>query len=117
MRISQELKVAKIALEELKGIDILELDVTQHTAFFSHIIICTGSSGRHTRSLADHVARMAKEQGLNVLGYASDLSSDWVLVDLGDVVVHVMQAETREFYSLENLWGPFEEQYAEAIAS
>lgn len=109
MQTSSELRIAKHALEELKAIDITTLDVAKHTPFISQMIICTGSSSRHVKALADNVERMAKENNIEILGYEGHENADWVLVDLGDVVIHVMQAETREFYNLESLWGDFEE--------
>lgn len=90
------------ALEDMKGHDITVIDTLGKTDVFDAMIIVTGTSDRHVKSLANHVAQEAKEKGLDVLGIEQDRS--WVLVDLYDVIVHIMLQETREFYSLEKLW-------------
>jgi len=90
------------ALEELKGIDITVIETEGKTDVFDTMIIVTGTSDRHVKSLANNLVQEAKHKKLDVLGVEQDRS--WVLVDLYDVIVHVMLAETREFYSLEKLW-------------
>lgn len=92
------------ALEDLKGIDIKVLDVQHLTTVTDYMIICTGTSNRHVKSLADNVVDSAKKHGERPLGMEGIESSEWVLVDLGSVVVHVMQAQARGFYQLEKLW-------------
>ncbi len=89
-------------LEEMKGVDILVLDMDGKTDVFDAMIIATGTSDRHVKSLANKVVDEAKSKKIGVLGVEQERS--WVLVDLYDVVVHVMLEETREFYSLEKLW-------------
>ena len=93
------------ALDDLKGKDIITLDVKSLTSVTDYMVICTGSSNRHVKSLADNVYTELKKQGLQALSVEGDAgSAEWVLVDFGDVVVHVMLEEARNFYELEKLW-------------
>lgn len=105
MRVGSRLvQIAKNALEDLKGTDIKVLDVAHLTTVTDWMIICTGTSTRHVKSLADNVADAARESGNRPLGTEGADGSEWVLVDLGSVVVHVMQAQARIHYQLEKLW-------------
>jgi len=102
---AEQLKdLAVAALEDLKGRDILALDVRKLTGVTDYMVFCTGNSDRQVKSLANNVEVEAKKAGVKALGTEGQLGGDWVLVDFGDVVVHVMQAETRAFYDLERLW-------------
>jgi len=92
------------AMEELKGVDILSLDVADTSGFTDHMIIVTGTSRRHVKSLADNLLRRCREAGVRPLGVEGEEAADWVLVDLGDAVVHIMSPDTRQFYNLEKLW-------------
>ncbi|MCW8919738.1 MAG: ribosome silencing factor [Gammaproteobacteria bacterium] len=103
---ADELKdVVVAALEDLKGVDIKTLDVRGKTSITDVLVIAAGTSTRQVKALADHVVERVKEAGLQPLSVEGERESNWVLVDLGDVVVHVMLPETRDFYNLEKLWG------------
>ncbi|MDC9720198.1 MAG: ribosome silencing factor [Gammaproteobacteria bacterium] len=106
MPIENLLTLITTALEEMKGKDIVQLDVRGLSNVTDYMVIATGTSNRHVKSLADEVSFQAKQNGVPPLGVEGEMSGDWVLSDLGDVVVHVMQAEAREFYDLERLWNP-----------
>ncbi len=92
------------AIESLKGLEIVVLDVSEKTSIADFLVIATGTSGRHVKSIANEVLVKAKEAGYEALGCEGEDSANWVLVDLGDVIVHVLQKESRDFYELEKLW-------------
>lgn len=92
------------ALEDLKAKDITVLDVRGRTSVTDVMIIASGTSSRHVKSLADNVVDEVKAAGERPLGVEGGATSDWILVDLGDLVVHVMLPATREFYDLERFW-------------
>jgi len=92
------------ALDDLKATDINILDVTTMTSITDSMIIATGTSSRHVKSLADLVIESSKKKGYRPLGSEGGPGSEWVLVDLGDIIVHVMTATAREFYDLDGLW-------------
>jgi ribosome-associated protein len=98
----KELAVA--ALEDLKGVDIKVLDVHELTPIADWMVICTGTSNRHVKSLAENVMDKAKSAGSPARGVEGLGEGEWVLVDLDNVIVHVMQTQTRAFYQLEKLW-------------
>ncbi len=108
---TDELKqLARQALEDLKGLDIAEYDVRGMTTVTDVMLIASGTSDRHVKSLADAVVMACKKAGAPPLGVEGEREGEWVLVDLGDVVVHVMQPRIREFYALEKLWTVTEEK-------
>ena len=92
------------AIEDLKGEKIIQLDVKGKTSFTDLMVIVSGTSSRHVKSIADNVMEKVKQAGVIPLGMEGEAQAEWVLVDLGDIVVHVMQPQVREFYSLEKLW-------------
>lgn len=95
---------ALVALEDLKGKDIVSLDVSELSDVMDTLIICTGTSSRQVKSLADNVVEEGKKAGVRPIGVEGMDQGDWVLVDYGDLVVHVMLADVRSFYDLEKLW-------------
>jgi len=92
------------ALEALKARDIVELNVAELTNVTDVMVVASGTSSRHVSALADNVIEKAKEAGLRPLGVEGQQTGEWVLVDLGDVIAHVMMPETRQLYDLERLW-------------
>lgn len=92
------------ALEEIKAKDIVTLDVTALTDIMDNLVVASGSSNRQVKALADNVVERCKNAGYRPLGVEGMEGAEWVLVDLGDVVVHLMLPETRAFYELEKLW-------------
>ncbi len=92
------------ALEELKAKDVREIDVRGKTSIADMLIIASGTSSRHVKSIADEVVKYAKQAGMMPLGVEGQREAEWVLVDLGDIVVHIMLPRIREFYGLERLW-------------
>ncbi len=93
------------ALEALKGIEIKVLNVRGKTSVTDILVIAAGGSSRQIRALANNVQEMVKQKGVVPLSSEGTHESGWILIDLGDVVVHVMLRETRDFYNLEKLWG------------
>nr|WP_230473757.1 ribosome silencing factor [Dyella choica] len=97
-------KTVIAALEDLKAKDIREIDVRGKTSIADLLVIASGTSARHVKSIADEVVKFAKKAGVMPLGVEGEQEAEWVLVDLGDVIVHVMLPRIREFYGLERLW-------------
>ena len=97
-------KLVVDAIEEIKGLDIKVLHVEPLTTITDYMVIATGTSNRHVKSIADNVIVKAKAAGHRPLGIEGADSGEWVLVDLADAVVHVMQVQARAFYQLEKLW-------------
>ena len=92
------------SLEELKAVDIETIDLAGQTDIADYMIVASGTSDRHLHALADKVHLDSKTAGHPPLGMEGEDSRDWVLVDLGDIIVHLMRPETREHYALEKLW-------------
>ena len=102
---SEELvKIAVAALEDLKAQDITTIDVRGKTSITDFMVIASGTSSRQVKALVDNVLEKVKEQGIRPLGSEGLEGGEWALLDLGDIVVHVMQVATRQFYDLERLW-------------
>lgn len=104
MQLDDLRKIVVDALDSLKAVDVKVLDVGKISSFTDVMIVATGTSTRHVKALADCVTEKCKEAGVRPLGVEGERESEWILVDLGDVVAHVMNPQTREFYQLEKLW-------------
>lgn len=97
-------QLVRTALEDLKAKDVSEIDVRGKSGVTDLLVIASGTSSRHVKSIADEVVKKAKQAGMPPIGVEGQREAEWVLVDLGDVIVHVMLPRTREFYGLERLW-------------
>lgn len=97
-------KVVEGALDEMKAVQVKVLDVRQLTDVADTLIIASGNSDRHVRSIAERVLEHAKKAGFRAMGVEGQRDGEWVLVDLQDVIVHIMLPRVREIYRLENLW-------------
>jgi len=104
MRLEKLVQATIAALEDIKGRDIEVLDVRKMTSLFDKIIIVTADSGRQGKALSNSVQEKLKAQGARVYGVEGEQVGEWILVDLGDVVVHIMQPAIRQYYNLEELW-------------
>ncbi len=98
-------KIAVDALEDIKGKDIVVMDVAHLSPLFERMIIASGDSSRQVKALADNVREKLKEAGVHLIGTEGGQGSDWVLVDAGRIIVHVMHPTVRAYYNLEELWG------------
>lgn len=104
MRIDKLAKIAVSALEDIKARDIVVLDVRKLTSLADTMIIASAESNRQVKALARHVREKLEEAGASIIGVEGEETAEWVLVDAGDVVVHVMQPAVRTYYDLEELW-------------
>ena len=104
MNSEQVKQLAEEALDDLKALNVVTMDVSALTDVMDYLVIASGSSSRHVKSLASNVSVEMKKHGVRPLGIEGEAAGDWVLVDLGDVVVHVMLPDTRDLYDLERLW-------------
>ena len=105
MKAAQLEKIVVAALEDIKGKDIEVINTAKLTPLFERLVIASGDSNRQVRSLARNVADKVREAGGEILSTEGEDGGEWVLVDLGDVVVHIMQPAIRSYYNLEELWG------------
>ncbi len=106
MKLNELQDLVQNSLEDMKAVDIVNIDVKGKSSMTDVLYIATGNSTRHVKSIAEMVAISVKEAGVDIIGVEGKGSSEWVLVDLNDIIVHVMLASTREFYALEKLWEP-----------
>ncbi len=101
----EELKPLVInALEDLKVAELTEVDVRDKTSMTDIMLVAVGTSNRHVKSLANHVIMECKQAGVMPLGVEGERDGEWVLVDLGDILVHIMQPQVRDYYDIEKLW-------------
>ena len=105
MDIRKQQRAVVDALEDVKAQDIRVFNTQELTGLFDRVVIATATSNRQTRALAKSVEDKAKEIGLTVIAIEGLETGEWVLVDLGDIVVHIMQAAIRQYYNLEEIWG------------
>lgn len=105
MNLQKLQRVVIDALEDVKAQDIKVFDTTGVTSLFDRVVVASGTSNRQTRALADRVRERVKEAGGDVLSVEGEDTGEWVLVDLADIVVHVMQPAIRQYYNLEEIWG------------
>lgn len=96
--------ILELALQDLKASDIKILDVRKLTSIADFMIIASGRSNRQLRAMADRVIETAKQHGMEIFGVEGQKEGEWVLIDLGDIIVHAMQPAVREYYQLEKLW-------------
>lgn len=105
----EKIKLAVVdAIEDIKGFDISVMDVREMTSLASYMIVASASSSRQTKAIANNVLEKLKELGVNARGTEGEREGEWVLVDLGDIIVHIMLPTTRAYYNLEQLWGAAE---------
>jgi ribosome-associated protein len=106
MRLNKIQKTAVTALEDIKARDIAVLDVRKLTSLYDTLVVASAESNRQVKALANHVRDKLKEAGATIIGVEGEETGEWVLVDAGDIVVHVMQPAVRAYYNLEELWAP-----------
>ena len=106
MQRNRLVKIALTALEDIKARDITVLDVRKLTSLYDTLIIASADSTRQVKALAQNVRDKLKEAGAHIIGVEGEQSAEWILVDAGDVVVHIMQPAVRAYYNLEELWAP-----------
>ncbi len=102
--VDELLQAVRSAVGELKAKDVVEIDVRGKSSVTDFMVIASGTSSRHVKSIADEVVKFAKKLDVMPLGVEGEREAEWVLVDLGDVVAHIMLPRVREFYALERLW-------------
>ena len=105
MDLRKKQRVVLEALEDVKGRDIVIFNTARMPSMFERVVIASGDSTRQVKALADRVQEKVRESGARVYGVEGEASGEWVLVDLGDVVVHIMHPTVRDFYNLEEVWG------------
>lgn len=113
MKAEQIQKLVLDTLNELKAIDLVTIDVRGLTTITDTMVICSGRSSRHVKSMAESIVTAAKQNKLSYINMEGEREGDWVIVDLADVVIHVMLPTLRDFYRLEDLWEPVQKQRAQ----
>lgn len=98
------LKITLNDLNDLKAIQIVTINVKHLSPLMDYVIVATGNSSRHVRAIADHLRQKMKERHIKLPSLKGDDNDEWILIDLGDIIVHIMQAKTRAFYNIEKLW-------------
>ncbi|TDR94015.1 ribosome silencing factor [Enterovirga rhinocerotis] len=106
--------IARACLEDMKALEIVEIDLAGKTAIADAMFIASGTSQRHVGSIADRIVETLKEKGFGRVRVEGMTSCDWVLIDAGDMIVHVFRPEVRSFYNLEKMWG--EDRPSERLA-
>jgi ribosome-associated protein len=114
--LDQLLQLVLGSLEDFKAIDIQEIDVSPQNPLADRFVIASGSSTRHVKSMAENLVMRAKAAGCPPLGVEGEKQAEWVLVDLNDVIVHLMLPQTRAFYNLEKLWEASSAHRSSAVA-
>ncbi len=104
MQVDEVLAIVTQILDERKAENVVTIDVMGKSSFTDYMVIATGTSSRHIKALCNYVSMALKEKGIMPLGTEGNQDSEWVLVDFGDVILHVMTAQSREYYQLEKLW-------------
>lgn len=119
MQTEQVQNIAVEALNDLKALDLIIINVREITTLTDVMIICSGRSNRHVKSLAEHVVMKAKQSHVSYIKSEGEKEGEWVIVDLADVIVHIMLPATRTFYNLEDLWEPIQvlREHANSSAS
>jgi|TARA_B110000881_G_C18186922_1_gene322889 ribosome-associated protein len=110
MNLDEQIKVVENVIDDLKGENVVTINVMKQSDDMEAIIIATGKSIQHARGIANNVSIEAKRLNMMVLGTEGAEFSEWILVDLGEVIVHIMTEKTREFYKLEKLWSIEEDE-------
>ncbi|HVO87042.1 MAG TPA: ribosome silencing factor [Casimicrobiaceae bacterium] len=106
MRLDKLERIAVAALEDIKARDITVLNVKKLTSLYDTLIVASADSNRQVKALAQHVRDKLKAAGANIIGVEGEQTGEWILVDAGDIVVHIMQPAVRAYYNLEELWSP-----------
>jgi ribosome-associated protein len=117
MHLDKLQEVAVAALEDIKARDIEVIDVRPQTSLYDTMVVASADSNRQVKALANHVREKLKEAGAPILGVEGESVGEWILVDAGDIVVHVMQPAVRAYYNLEELWAPLAPRQRRAAAA
>lgn len=113
LTVEQKTQLIVAALEDIKAVDISVINTSKRSPLFERMIVASGQSNRQTKALADNVVKKLQEAGEEILSTEGEKSGEWVLVDLGDVLVHIMQPAVRAYYNLEELWSATPRTHAE----